>query len=215
MIIYNGKNSELDFDLYVASKELPSAERKVIEETVPYMSGLWDFSYHDGDVDEYEPVVIKYTFDVFADTKQELTKIRDTLVNWIHRKGDGKLYDTDISLNEYYEVYRAKAVWTEDEKQGLLTVEFTCYPFRKSEDKIVYKELSATKQTITVENTGFRKIVPTITVYGSPATISDGTNTRTLGSGVHNDVFTLDVGKNVFEVTGGGAIRFVYQTEVL
>ena len=92
MIIYNGKNSLKDFDLYIASKDIPVPTRKEVIETVPLMSGEWDFSYHDDGVDEYETLPIKYTFDVIADSKQELNTLKTALIAWLHSRGDQKLY---------------------------------------------------------------------------------------------------------------------------
>ncbi len=163
MIIYNGKSSYTDFDLYVAAKEIPAPQRKVITETVPYMSGVWDFSYHDNGVDEYEALKLKYSFDVIADTKRELSEQKAALNAWLHGKTDGKLYDTDISLTKYYKVYHAQASWSENDLQGLLTVEFLCYPFMLT-DKTITQALTATAQSVTVENEGERAIMPTIRV---------------------------------------------------
>lgn len=128
MIIYNGKNSLKDFDLYVASKDVPIAERKVVTETVPRMSGLWDFSFIDGQ-DEYEPVKLTYSFDVIADTKQELNAQKNALTAWAHSRGDNLLYDTDISTDYFYKVYQAQAKWSETDLQGSFAIEFLCYPF--------------------------------------------------------------------------------------
>lgn len=162
MIIYNGINSFTAFDLYVASRELPAPKRKEIVETVPYMSGEWDFSYHDGNIDEYETLKIKYTFDVIADTKQELHEQRKKLLAWAHSRGDQKLIDTEVSETQYYEVYKAQGEWQGNDLQGLLTVEFSCYPFAKT-DKRVSQTLSNTAKTMTVENEG-REVVPVISV---------------------------------------------------
>ena len=43
-IIFKGKNSELDFDIYPAKKSLTPPKKKRITETVPFMNGEWDFS---------------------------------------------------------------------------------------------------------------------------------------------------------------------------
>lgn len=163
MIIYNGKNSEIDFNILVASKEIPTPQRKEITETVPYMSGLWDFSFHDG-VDEYEAVTLVYAFDVIADTKQELNAEKARLLQWLHGSSGGRLYDTDISLTKCYEVYNAKASWSEDGLQGLLTAEFLCYPFMKTDKETGAFELSATGQLVTIDNGGSRAVTPTLKI---------------------------------------------------
>jgi hypothetical protein len=207
MIIFNGKNSKIDFDLYIASREQPPAQRKVITETVPYMSGLWDFSYHDGDIDEYEAVKIKYTFDIIAESKQELKELRKRLVAWIHSKGDNKLWDNDI--NGYYNVYHAQASWSEEGLQGLLTAEFTCYPFALVDVESVHT-LSTTSQTINIENYGDRVVTPVIRVtsknifnkdaaFGGTGgeLIVDGDDITFNYEGVTNDFFAVVCWVNV------------------
>lgn len=187
MIIYNGKNSKTDFDLYIASREQPPAQRKVITETVPYMSGLWDFSYHDGNIDEYEAVKLKYTFDVIADSKQELKALRGDLIAWIHSKGENKLIDTDISETAYYNVYHAQASWSEEGLQGLLTVEFTCYPFMLTEKKTEFLKLTTEAQSVTINNEGSRVITPTIRVVSinlfDISKVNSSTNIKNNGDG--------------------------------
>lgn len=214
MIIYNGKNSKIDFDLYIASREQPPAQRKVITEAVPYMSGLWDFSYHDGDIDEYEAVKIKYTFDVIADSKQELKALRKLLVAWIHSRGENKLIDTEISESAYYTVYHAQASWSEEGLQGLLTAEFTCYPFMKTEYKIITLTLTEAEQTINIINEGERRISPIITLTGA-AKISNGAQSLALSAGTYTDNVTLVTGSNVFTVSGSGTFTIKYWAEVL
>lgn len=211
MITYNGINSFTAFDLYVASRELPAPKRKEIVETVPYMSGEWDFSYHDGNIDEYETLKIKYTFDVIADTKQELHEHRKKLLAWVHSRGDQKLVDTDVSENQYYEVYKAQGEWQGNDLQGLLTVEFSCYPFAKT-DKRVSRTLSSTAATMLVKNEGNREVVAVIYVE-TTATIKHGTNSFTLGAGTHKDKLTLEAGENTFTVSGAGELTFDFTEE--
>lgn len=211
MIIYNGVNSFTDFDLYVASRELPAPKRKEITETVPYMSGEWDFSYHDGNIDEYETLKIKYTFDVIADTKQELHEQRKRLLAWVHSRGDQKLVDTEVSEVQYYEVYKAQGDWQGNDLQGLLTVEFSCYPFAKT-DKTVTQVLTDTATTMSVENEGGRKVTPVIYVEET-ATIKYGENSLTLGEGTHKNKLTLEAGENIFTVSGTGELTFEFTEE--
>ena len=212
MIIFNGKNTK-DFDLYIATREQPPAQRKVITETVPHMSGLWDFSYHDG-IDEYEPVKLKYTFDVIADSKQELKALRGDLIAWIHSKGENKLIDTDISETAYYIVYHAQASWAEEGLQGLLTAEFTCYPFMKTEYETITMAVTEAEQTINIMIEGSRPISPIITLTEATQ-IKYGTNSYALSAGTYNNVLMLNTGANVLKVSGSGTLTLKYWAEVL
>ncbi len=213
MIIYNGKNSFKDFDLYVAGKEIPAPTRKEITETVPLMSGEWDFSYHEG-VDEYETLILRYEFDVIAGSKQELNKLKTELIKWLHSRGDQKLYDSDISLNEHYEVYRAQAAWSEEGLQGLLSVEFKCYPLRKTDEKKATFTLSAATLTYNIVNKSDRPIIPVIEVIGTAAVIIGG-KTLALTTGVYKGVVSLASGTTEVSATGTGTLAITYWREVL
>ena len=164
MIIYNGKNSFTDFDLYVASKEVPPAQLKEITESVPFMNGVWDFSFCNDEQGEYEPVTLKYTFDVIEDTKKDLNALKKSINKWLHSRGEQKLYDTDISTTEYYKVYNVKAGWSEEGLQGLVTVEFKCYPFMLLEKSTGAIELTTDPQTLTIENEGGRVVGATVEI---------------------------------------------------
>lgn len=206
MIIYNSLNSEKNFDLVVASKDIPPPTRKEITETVPYMSGEWDFSFDENGEDEYEPVTLKYEFDVIAETKQELNATKKKLLLWVYSDVDKRLFDSDFPLSEYWEVYRARASWSEDWLQGLLTVEFVCYPFRKTEMQKIHVTLSETEQSISVYNDGYRSIMPVIEV-SNKANLNFENKTYALGAGTYNGgVITLKRGSNVIKAKGSGEL---------
>lgn len=213
MIIYNGKNSLKDFDIYVAAKEIPAPMRKEAIETVPLMSGEWDFSYHDG-IDEYETLIIKYDFDVIADSKQELNRLKTELIKWLHSRGDQKLYDSDISLNEYYEVYRAQTAWIEEDLQGLLSVEFKCYPLRKTGETKVTFTLSDTTRTYNIVNKSERPIMPVFEVIGTAAVIMGG-KTFALTTGTYKGFISIASGTTAVAATGTGTLTITYWREVL
>lgn len=164
MIIYNGKSSFTDFDLYVASKEVPPAQLKEITESVPFMNGVWDFSFCNDEQGEYEPVTLKYTFDVIEDTKKDLNALKKSINKWLHSRGEQKLYDTDISTTEYYKVYNVKAGWSEEGLQGLVTVEFKCYPFMLLEKSTGAIELTTDPQPVIIENEGGRVVGATVEI---------------------------------------------------
>lgn len=224
MIIYNGKNSLKDFDLYIASKDIPVPKRKQITETVPYMSGLWDFSYLDG-VDQYEAITLKYSFDVIADNKRDLNAQKHELLEWVHGAGDGKLYDTDISTDYHYSVYQAQATWSETDLQGLLTVEFLCYPFRLKDYTVsqswsgVPSQALVTKYIDSNFNSRGRDVPVIATVSGSVVVKVAGL-TMGLVTGTHT--FTIPSGTTSLTVEQGdygsgksNSITLVYREEVL
>lgn len=213
MIIYNGKNSFKDFDLYVAKKDIPVPIRKEATETVPLMSGEWDFSYNDG-VDEYETLVIKYEFDVIGDSKKDLNSLKTELVAWLHSRGNQQLYDSDISLNEFYEVYRAQAFWGEEGEQGLISVEFKCYPFRKADVTTKTFELSEEAQSFELVNNSARPIKPVFEVEGTASIIVDSVSLAAT-TGVYKGVVSIPNGTTLVTASGSGTLKITTWREVL
>lgn len=208
MIIYNGKDSFNSFGLYPASKEIPSPVRKIVTDTVPYMSGLWDFSQ-----DEYEPIKIKYTFDVIGENKRDLNAQKNRLLEWINiPSADGRLYDTDISAENYFSVYNAVASWSEEDLQGLLTAEFTCYPFMKTPETEITKRLSSTASDVSINVSGVRSIYPIITVSSSAQITYDGV-TYTFTAGTFDSAFKIAAGENTLSVKGSGNLTLKYWGE--
>lgn len=193
-IIYNGKDSLNDFGLYIASKDIPSPVRKTVTDSVPYMSGLWDFSQ-----DEFEPIKIKYTFDVTADSKRELSNIKSRLLAWINNPSkDGMLFDTDISTTEHFKVYHAAAAWSSEDLQGLLTAEFTCYPFTIREESVMF-EFTTEYKNFNIVATG-RPITPIIKVEGGSIYIKTFNGSKEaveygLSTGTFTNVFTIPAGR--------------------
>lgn len=212
-IIFNAKNSKIDYDLEIADKEIPSPTRKRVTETVPFMSGLWDFT-----PDEYDAVKLKYSFDVIADSKRELNDAKRALETWLNT-GTGPLYDTDISASHFFDVYGVATSWSESGLQGSLTVEFTCYPFMRSSVIESVTDLSQTAQTVTITLGGVRPIIPTIIVSGTGASASitfDG-KTASLSAGTYHGgtiIGALRPGTNELTVSGSGTLTVRYWEEV-
>ena len=45
----NGKHSYMDFDLFLRSRQIGVPEKKSVRQSVPYMSGFYDFSAINGE----------------------------------------------------------------------------------------------------------------------------------------------------------------------
>ena len=219
-IIYNGKNLTQLLDLVIAAQENPSPTRKEITETVPYMSGEWDFSYLDG-VDEYETLVIKYSFDIIADTKKELKALRKQAVNLFMQKGDGKFYDTDISDTAYYKVYRVQTTWSEEGLQGLLSVELKCYPFMINEITRTFTASSNMYAFVALDSEDYRESKvsitnsDTITVkHFRKANAFANSTDYTVSAGTHNDAFTVKA-LDRLQITGSGSVTISIAGELI
>ena len=158
-------------------------------------------------------VPIKYTFDVIADSKQELNNLKTELIAWLHSRGDQKLYDSDISLNEFYEVYRAQAFWEEEGLQGLLSVEFKCYPLRKADVTTKAIELSETAQSFELVNNS-RPIKPVFELEGT-ASVIVGNKSFALTTGVYKGFVTVPKGTTTITAAGTGTLKITTWREVL
>ena len=221
MIIYNGENLTQLLDLVIAAKEIPTPIRKEITETVPYMSGEWDFSFLDG-VDHYEPSILKYSFDIIADTKRELNALREEALGYFLGRGDGKFYDTDISDTAFYKVYRVNTGWSEEGLQGLLTVELKCYPFMIDEITRTITASSFGSDYVLMNSPNYRagkisfEVSGSITVqhnkYSSSGYTSAGV--YTLSSGTYNDALTVYNGDKL-TITGTGSVTLKATRELI
>lgn len=89
-IIYNGRNSLLDFGLTIASKEFIDPEIKEIRDTVPYMDGDYDFTMMSGKP-HYGNRQIVVVFNLEAENYGTLFQKRTDIVKWLLRKRGGAL----------------------------------------------------------------------------------------------------------------------------
>ena len=218
-IVFKGKDSELDFDIYPAKKDLSPPKKKRITETVPFMNGEWDFSKIGGE-QYYEPRICKYEFDIIGDTKQEMNATAKAVINWLTIDCEGEsLKDTDIA-GFHFVVINADASFSEDGLQGLLTVEFTCEPYMIADAMTdISKQAKTTEQTFTYFNGGSKPV---------PVTIKTGTAQNIVFNGVEylnastatfkNLTIMLPVGETVATVTAvstAGTFRMQWTEEVL
>lgn len=218
-IIFKGKDSELDFDIYPAKKDLSPPKKKRITETVPFMNGAWDFSKIGGE-QYYEPRICKYEFDIIGNTKQEMNELAKRVNTWLTVDCEGEiLKDTDIA-GFHFVVINADASFSEEDCQGLLTVEFECEPYMIADTMTdISNQALTTEQTFTYFNGGSKPV---------PVTIKTGTSQNIVFNGVEyanastatfkNLTIMLPVGETVVKVTAvstKGTFRMQWTEEVL
>ena len=199
-IIFKGKNSELDFDIYPAKKSLTPPKKKRITETVPFMNGEWDFSKIGGE-QYYETRYCKYEFDIIGETKAEMNELAKCVANWLTVDCEGEsLQDTDIP-DFHFVVINADASFSEDDCQGLLTVEFTCEPFLIGNEKksVNFKALAAATTDCTVTNKGSKPALLNITC-GRDLTMTVNGESHEMKGGNHAAYMMLPVGETTFTI---------------
>lgn len=202
-IIFKGKNSELDFDIYPAKKDLSPPKKKRITETVPFMNGKWDFSKIGGK-QYYESRICKYEFDIIGNTKEEMNEIAKAVTHWLTVDCEGEtLTDTDIA-DFHFIAINSDASFAEDGLQGLLTVEFECEPFMVVHNDI--KNMTKVGEPIEfiLKNRGCEP--SPLTFYSKSNMILEinGTTyevTSDSAGTYHRDFFILPMGETVVKVT--------------
>ena len=212
-IIFKGKDSELDFDIYPASKDLSPPKKKRIRETVPFMNGEWYFSKIGGE-QYYEPRICKYNFDIIGDTEQEKNALKDCIVNWLTVDCEGEsLKDTDIA-DYHFVVINADATFAEDGLQGLLTVEFTCKPYKAKDEGISIQKFPNPAKTVNLPNNGSHRVAVTVVSISNAQIVVNGT-TYAVSEGTYTELFYVPVGGIDVDISGYGQLTFSYNEEVL
>lgn len=232
-ITYNGNHSYRDIDIPIESRDIGIAKKQKNLITVPFSNVQYDFSELYGS-QVYEPRPITYVFTIMD--KQQLNvqyvhTIKTKLLNWLSAtQGKVRLYDDAIPgyyfLAEFDEGGSFQDNWT----SGLLTANFTAYPFMIADlpegndiwDSFNF-ELDVAQQirfdvkgslSINLLNVGTPDVTPDI-IASSAMTLRKGEVTMQVPSGKsRSDDFTLQHGDNTINITGNGAIEFVYYKEM-
>lgn len=219
-IKFKGKDSELDFDIYPAKKDLSPPKKKRITETVPFMNGAWDFSKIGGE-QYYEPRICKYEFDIIGYTKQEMNELAKRVTTWLTVDCEGEsLKDTDIA-GFHFVVINADASFSEEDCQGLLTVEFTCEPYMIADEMtVIINNASPTEErTFTYYNGGSKPVPVKIVLGTAQNVVINGVEYANATTSTFKDLtIMLPIGETVVKTTAvstKGAIRFEWTEEVL
>lgn len=128
-IIYNGRNSLLDFGLTIASKEFISPEIKEIREEIPYMDGDYDFTLMNGKP-HYGNRQITVVFNIKAENYTDLFQKRTDIVQWLLSERGGALKFDCISGWQFENVSAKIGEFVRRNFNcAQLTVTFTCAPY--------------------------------------------------------------------------------------
>jgi hypothetical protein len=184
------------------------------------MNGEWDFSKIGGE-QYYEPRVCIYEFDIIADTKQEMNEIAKNVLTWLTVDCEGEtLKDTDID-KFHFVVINADASFSEEDCQGLLTVEFTCEPYMIADEMtVIINNASPTEErTFTYYNGGSKPVPVRIVLGTAQNVVINGVEYANATTSTFKDVtIMLPIGETVVKTTAvstKGAIRFEWTEEVL
>lgn len=230
-ITFNGKHSLKDMQLIrVNSKEHKHPSKIKIKETIPFMSGEYDFSSLYGGAC-YSERTLNYTFFVEVEAEEEMNYKKIIIENWLLGT-NGKTQLTDDDLIGYY--YLAECIDIDFDNYysfGFFDVTFEAYPFKISEnyegadiwdtfnfETDVSQDVSFTitdYKEVTLYNKGITNVVPQVICSGSMQIIKDGI-TYNFKAGANKDYsFILKKGNNNINIVGNGNIEFVFKIEVI
>ena len=233
-ITFNGKHTFNDLGLTLVSKEIgnPSKIKKII--TIPYTNIEYDMSELYGS-QSYENRVLKYEFNVidrsnYQKDAMNLMKI-NALNDLMSLNQKGKLLDDDIPGFYFLAEIRNAPSFVEKRGHGLLTLEFTAYPFKISEKREgddvwdtfcfitdvaqQYKYFINGRDTFIIINKGVSGLMPKI-IASSEMKVTLNGQLFAIPAGESQSLdFRFETGKNKLLVIGQGTIEFLWFKEVL
>ena len=230
-ITYNNKHSFKDLGLTVLNTRAIETPSKIkITETVPFMSGSYDFSNLYGS-NCYTERQLEYEFLIKARNSTELEFKRMEVDQWL-LSSNSKTQLFDDNIPGYY--YLAECISVEFEdlvNTGKLKAIFTAYPFRIGEvcegdslwDNFNFEldVLQDTKFTVNgsssvnIYNPSIIDIEPSIIASSQFEIVLDNKK-YTFGYGASKDYrFKFKPGNNNLILKGNGTIEFKFRKEVL
>ena len=239
-ITFQDKNSYKDFNLTLSSKDVASAERKIVSVEIPYNNTplSFDFSNIYGKP-IYNSRTLSYTFSITEKTEKDLFDKYREVRNWLLSQGVSELCDHDYP--DYHFEARCNKVSSLTrigKTTGTIQAEFTANPFMISIDfgSIIWDNIifdidninlidypsANTAQGVTYEVYNFSKnsITPKFTVTGTTGLLNCYLNSiqHVFTSDVIDvevDGFTLKSGKNILHLQGVGTLAINMIEEVL
>lgn len=228
-----GGFSSIDNGFYLTEHDAPTPKEKEIIEDIPFMQGVYDFSFLLG-----ERVFSnrKITFELVRPLEPyEVRKqVQAEMKNALMIKGVGRLEDTYLKeLNAYWSGKCESVTFSDSESHWTLkaTVVFECYPFAlKNSDGYSDKfddeyfmdgidqwtgfDVEILKNVLLI-NDGVNAVSPQIET-DSNMTIEFNDELIEVKKGKNKDLFfKLQKGENRFTIYGNGHISFYIETEVM
>lgn len=207
----NNKHSYHDFGLYIKTRNVSLPEKKSIRQTVPFMSGYYDFTALNG-APAWDERTIEYSFDVIAPTPQELEREMTKIIDWACNAHEVDIYD-DVMVGYHWRgSYESSSIaWDDSGQQAELSLSFVVHPFKIADMPTKYNMKAGTYK---IENLGMT--VAPIAYCETSAAIQIGTYVTAIPAG---EVVTLEIdlerGENTVVVTGDGTVEFSFFREVL
>ncbi|WP_067725376.1 phage tail family protein [Oceanobacillus damuensis] len=233
-IKFLGKHSYNDFGVTMAKgKEIGIPEKKKIKVAVPFSNIEYDFSEIYGS-QSYEPRSLSYPFNIYKPLpgKSQMNSKKTQIINWLmNSRGKQRLYDDAYPGYYFLAEVEGSNSFSEDYDTGILTVEFTAYPFMISElpeghdiwdeynfDLDIMQSTSFEvdgELTVILYNVGTPDVIPTITASSAMTIVKDGIIFNVPTGESKSEEFVLNSGENELIITGSGSIAFEFYKELI
>lgn len=207
-ITINNKHSFRDFDLYISDKTVNFPEKEVITDTVPFMSGFYDFSNILGNL-IFKERTLEYVFDLLPTNTKSLEEIKTDVASWLMTAHDVDIYDDELSDYHFHGSFTGHS-WSEDEEYGELKVTFKCYPFKIADEE--------TEITLANENNNIAYSGMPVNLY----IVGTGNTTVSINStdvsvGTTKTMLSLPLTKAGLTITYAGqeTVKVSYREEVI
>lgn len=130
----NGLKSYDDFGVYISSRKITQPKKKSIKESIPFSNVVYDFSNLNGEI-YWEERSLEYVFDIAEVSTEEMENVKSRLLDWFMNVHDVDIYDPYIGDYHFHGSFDSDS-WDEDFGSGFLTVSFTVYPYKISNDDV-------------------------------------------------------------------------------
>lgn len=230
-ITFNNKHSNNDFGLRVIEKNIGNPTKIKNKERVPFSNQIYDFSGVYGG-QEYEERPLTYVFELKDYEKVDLSIKKIEILNWLMKPAE-KIELIDDYIPGYYFLAEVEDNIDFDELRfrGIITVNFTAYPFKISElnegndiwdtfnflldyAQVTEFEVNGTKE-ITLYNSGVGTIKPIIKTSAPMQIIKDNTTyDLPAGESASYDFMLVEL-KNLITIKGNGIISFHFRKELI
>lgn len=174
-LIIGDRASFDDFYASIAKRKIGEAKKKSIKETVPYSNVTYDFSKINGEL-YWEERELEYIFEIIAPTPEKLEELKSKFAGWVKNVHQEELHDPFIPEHHFLATYDDMDF---EDEEGLdkttATVKFTAYPYKISNQPVVFESLVNSSKSCIVKNDSAHPVTPTVLVEFADG-VNDGRN---------------------------------------
>ena len=208
-----------DFLASVAERKIGKPKKKVIKETVPHSNKTYDFSKINGEI-YWEERELEYILEIDADTPEELEELKIALSTWLMNIQEEDLFDPFIEDYHFKATYKDSDDDDTEIEKTTMTVIFTAYPYKLSNEEKVFSADIPTDTTLTlaVKNNSSHRITPTLVCKTESVVFELNGSSYSIGEGETTDSsLMLPVGESVITIqpnATGGKFTVKFREEV-